>query len=46
MGLVVVMVDATLDPTEAGVFPSVLIRDVAEYSEFDVTLGFARVEVE
>jgi hypothetical protein len=46
MGLVVVMVDATLDLTEAGMLPSVLVRDVAEYAEFKVTFGFARVEVE
>jgi hypothetical protein len=46
MGLVVVMIDTTLDPTEAGVLPSVLVQDVAEYAEFEVTFGFARVEVE
>jgi hypothetical protein len=46
MGSVVVMVDATLDPTEAGVLFSVLVRDVAEYAEFKVMFGFARVEVE
>jgi hypothetical protein len=46
MGSVVVMIDATLDPTEAGMLPSVLVRDVAEYAEFKVMFGFARVEVE
>jgi hypothetical protein len=45
MGLVVVMVDETLDAAEAGVFPSMLVRDVAEYVEFEVMFGFARVEV-
>jgi hypothetical protein len=45
MGSVVVMVDATLDPTKAGMLFSVLVRDVAEYVEFKVTFGFTRVEV-
>jgi hypothetical protein len=45
IGSVVVMVDTTLDPTEASVLPTVLVGDVAEDAEFEVMLGFARVEI-
>jgi hypothetical protein len=46
MGSVIVVVNAALDPTEAGVLSPVLIGDVAEDAELEVTLGFAGVEVE
>jgi hypothetical protein len=46
MGSVIVVVNTTLDPTETGVFSTVLVRNVAEDAEFKVMFGFAGVEVE
>jgi hypothetical protein len=46
MGSVIVVVNATFDPTETGMLLSVLVRDVAEDTEFEVTFRFAGVEVE
>jgi hypothetical protein len=43
--VVVVVVKAAVDVTEVGVFPSVLIGDVVEYTEFEEALLLTGVEV-
>jgi hypothetical protein len=43
--LVEVVVETALDAAEAGMFPSMLVGDIVEYTELEVDEGFTGVEV-